>query len=78
MDIKLSHTDEQPFNHIRIHSKPEIVTMGIPDINPNDAKGIYVEPRDWNALITDPDTIVIDTRNDYEVKIGKFVGAQVG
>jgi UPF0176 protein len=78
IDIKYSQSDEAPFYHMRVHSKPEIVTMGIPDINPNTDKGTYVEPEDWNSLISDPDTILIDTRNDYEIRIGKFKGAVVG
>lgn len=77
VDIKFSHTLEAPFYHMRVHCKPEIVTMGIPGIDPNVDKGTYVEPEDWNTLISDPDTILIDTRNDYEIRIGKFKGALV-
>ena len=77
MEIKFSYAKEQPFYHMRVHCKPEIVTMGVPEIDPSSGKGIYVEPEDWNDLISDPSTILIDTRNDYEVKIGKFKGAKV-
>ena len=63
------------FHHMRIKVKPEIVTMGKPDIDPVLGNGTYVEPKDWNALISRPDVALIDTRNDYEVMIGKFKGA---
>jgi UPF0176 protein len=55
--------------------KREIVTMGVGDVDPTAAVGTYVEPSDWNALLADPDTVLIDTRNDYEVAIGTFAGA---
>ncbi|MCE3543868.1 rhodanese-like domain-containing protein, partial [Escherichia coli] len=58
----------------KVRLKREIVTMGMPDIDPTDP-GTYVAPADWNALITDPATLVIDTRNDYEVAVGTFAGA---
>jgi len=64
-----------PFVRMKVKLKKEIVTMGVPDIDPNRIVGTYVEPRDWNGLISDPDTIVIDTRNDYETAIGLFKGA---
>ncbi|EJL33774.1 putative sulfurtransferase [Novosphingobium sp. AP12] len=60
---------------MKVRIKREIVTMGKPDIDPLASAGTYVEPQDWNALIADPDTIVIDTRNDYEVAVGSFEGA---
>jgi UPF0176 protein len=68
-------TDGAAFHHMRIKIKPEIVTMGKPDIDPVLGAGTYVEPRDWNALIKRADVTVIDTRNDYEIHIGKFKGA---
>ena len=72
-EIKFSSTDEPPFYRIRIRVKPEIVTLGHPEINPSTIKkGTYVEPKDWNDIISDPDVIVIDTRNHYEVEIGTF------
>lgn len=72
---KESYALENPFYRMKVRLKKEIVTMGVTDIDPNQIVGTYVEPEDWNALITDPDVIVIDTRNDYEVAIGSFQGA---
>ena len=63
-----------PFHRMKVRIKREIVTMGEPQVDASDA-GTYVAPEDWNALIADPDTIVIDTRNAYEVRIGTFDGA---
>jgi len=60
---------------MKVRLKREIVTMGVAGIDPLDSVGTYVAPQDWNALIADPDTIVIDTRNDYEVAAGTFLGA---
>ncbi|HBZ43389.1 MAG TPA: hypothetical protein DEO85_04875 [Maritimibacter sp.] len=74
-DYKLSTATEQPFGRMKVRLKREIVTMGQPDVNPRAAVGHYVEPADWNALISAPDVAVIDTRNDYEVAIGTFDGA---
>jgi UPF0176 protein len=64
-----------PFGRMKVRLKREIVTMGQPDVDPLARVGNYVAPADWNALISDPDTVVIDTRNDYEVAIGTFRGA---
>jgi len=64
-----------PFHRMKVRVKREIVTMGEPLIDPTEGAGDYVEPHAWNALITDPDTIVIDTRNAYEVRVGSFAGA---
>ncbi len=75
MTVKRSHTDHPPFHRMKVRLKAEIVTMGEPDIDPARNVGEYVEPEDWNALIGDPDTVLIDTRNDYEVGIGTFAGA---
>ena len=75
LEHKESFTDEMPFYRMKVRLKKEIVTMGVEDIDPNEIVGTYVAPQDWNDLITDPDTIVIDTRNDYEVAIGTFEGA---
>lgn len=63
------------FHRLRIIIRPEIVTLGDPSINPNDAVGEHVSPEDWNQLISDPDVLLIDTRNDYEVELGTFEGA---
>ena len=72
---KESTARTQPFRKMRVRLKQEIVTMGIEGIDPNQLVGTYVKPEDWNALISDPDVIVIDTRNDYEVEIGTFEGS---
>ncbi len=66
---------ENPFHRMKVRLKKEIVTIGIPQVDPNDTVGTYVEPEDWNDLISDPDVVLIDTRNDYEVSIGTFKGA---
>ncbi|MCF7203554.1 rhodanese-related sulfurtransferase [Pseudomonas oligotrophica] len=75
IDHKESYCDEQPFYRTKVKLKQEIVTLGVPGVDPNRRVGTYVEPRDWNALVDDPEVLVIDTRNDYEVAIGSFEGA---
>ena len=75
LDYKLSYADDAPFYRMKVRLKKEIVTMGVHGVDPNAVVGTYVTPEDWNALITDPDVILIDTRNDYEVEIGTFKGA---
>lgn len=75
LDVKYSAAPEMPFHRMKVRVKREIVTMGEPDIDPTLAVGHYVDPHDWNALIADPDTVLIDTRNDYEVAVGTFAGA---
>ncbi|WP_132959204.1 rhodanese-related sulfurtransferase [Rhizobium sp. BK251] len=75
LEHKESRASKMPFVRMKVKLKKEIVTMGVEDIDPNKIVGTYVAPRDWNALISDPDTIVIDTRNDYETAIGIFKGA---
>lgn len=70
--IKYSEADEHPFQRLKVKVKREIVTFGVPEAEPAIATGELVEPEDWNALIADPDVIVIDTRNDYEVEVGTF------
>jgi len=75
IDVKLAHADSMPFARCKVKLKKEIVTMGITDIDPNKSVGTYVKPQDWNKLISDPDVLTIDTRNEYEVKIGAFKGA---
>jgi UPF0176 protein len=64
--------ETMPFRKLKVKVKKEIVTMGIPDINPPKEAGIYVTPDEWNRLISDPEVIVIDTRNDYEYRVGTF------
>ncbi len=75
IEWKLSTATERPFARLKIRLKKEIVTMGQPDVDPLARVGHYVNPQDWNALISAPDVAVIDTRNDYEVAIGSFEGA---
>ena len=72
---KESWAEKEPFLRMKVRLKKEIVTMGVEGIDPNKVVGTYVKPEDWNALISDPDTILVDTRNDYEVAIGTFKGA---
>lgn len=74
-EFKYSHASEKPFNRFKVRPKKEIVTLRAPEANPNELVGTYVEPQDWNALISDPEVILVDTRNDYETKVGIFEGA---
>ena len=75
LEHKVSLTDEQPFLRMKVKLKREIVTMGVPSVDPKRVVGTYVEPQDWNALISDPEVTLVDTRNDYECAIGSFRGA---
>ena len=75
LDVKYSSAAEMPFHRMKVRLKREIVTMGEEGIDPLAVVGTYIEPQEWNALISDPDTILIDTRNDYEVAVGTFTGA---
>ncbi|MDU8942472.1 oxygen-dependent tRNA uridine(34) hydroxylase TrhO [Ovoidimarina sediminis] len=75
LEVKFSTAAEAPFQRMKVRIKREIVTMGQPGVDPLAAVGRYVEPGDWNALISAPDVVTIDTRNDYEVAIGSFTGA---
>lgn len=75
MEVKYAAARKMPFHRMKVRVKREIVTMGQPDIDPLTGVGHYVSPQDWNALISEPGTIVIDTRNDYEVAVGSFAGA---
>lgn len=76
LEIKESLALSPPFERLKVRIKSEIVTLGIPEINPSEQIGQYVSPQQWNQLLEDPETIVIDTRNDYEVAIGTFKGAK--
>lgn len=76
LEYKLSYADSPPFERIKVRLKREIVTLGLPEVDPNEQVGTYVSPQEWNALISDPDVTIIDTRNEYEVDIGTFKGAQ--
>ena len=75
IEIKYSSSDKQPFHRMKVRLKKEIVTIGLPEINPNNKVGTYVKPDDWNDLISDPNVVFIDTRNKYETKIGSFQNA---
>ena len=75
IEIKYSTYEERPFHKMKVRLKCEIVTMGQPDIYPAEQTGPYVEPQEWNALISDPDVLVVDTRNRYETAIGTFANA---
>ena len=74
LDCKLSYDSEMPFYRSRVKLKREIVTMGVEDLNP-DLAGTYVDAKDWNALLDDPEVTLVDTRNAYESAIGSFEGA---
>lgn len=75
LDVKYSTAAAMPFQRMKVRLKKEIVTMKVPGIDPAREVGAYVAPADWNAVIDDPDTVVIDTRNDFEVDYGSFDGA---
>lgn len=75
LEIKYSYSQITPFKRLKVKLKKEIVTLGVEDIDPLSSVGTYVAPQDWNALISDPETILIDTRNNYEYEIGSFKGA---
>jgi len=75
LEAKESFVEKTPFYRTKVKLKKEIVTMGVEGIDPNDIVGTYVEPEHWNALISDPDVLVLDTRNNYEVEIGSFENA---
>jgi UPF0176 protein len=75
LELKFSWADAMPFGRMKVRLKREIVTLGAPEADPTRQVGIYVDPADWNALIASPDTLVIDTRNAFEVAIGTFDGA---
>lgn len=75
LEVKFSAAASMPFHRMKVRIKQEIVTMGMTDIDPLEGTGYYVAPEDWNALIAAPGTILIDTRNDYEVAVGSFKNA---
>ncbi len=75
IDHKESYTDELPFKRTKVKLKNEIVTIGVPEVSPTKTVGTYIEPEKWNELISDPDVVVVDTRNDYEYEIGTFKNA---
>ncbi|MGI9219667.1 MAG: rhodanese-related sulfurtransferase [Woeseiaceae bacterium] len=75
IDARWTDAESAPFLRMRVRCKKEIVTLGRPDILPHRKTGIHVKPENWNALIDDPNVLVIDTRNHYEVEVGTFPGA---
>jgi UPF0176 protein len=75
LELKFSNASEMPFQRLKIRLKKEIVTLGDAAVDPTRQVGTYVDPSDWNALIAAPDTLVIDTRNAFEVAMGSFEGA---
>ena len=76
LEHKESWSEKPPFRRMRVRVKREIVTLGVPGINPAKQSGTYVKPEHWNALISRPDVVVVDTRNTYEVELGTFQGAK--
>ncbi len=75
LEEKRSGAAEAPFHRFKVRIKKEIVTLGVPGADPRKAVGTYVEPENWRQLIEDPETLLVDTRNDYEVGMGRFKGA---
>jgi UPF0176 protein len=75
LELKFSQASAMPFSRLKVRLKKEIVTLGDRAADPTRAVGIYVDPQDWNELIASPDTLVIDTRNRFEVAMGTFEGA---
>ena len=75
LDVKYSTAAEMPFQRMKVRLKKEIVTMKVPGLDPARDAAPYVDPADWNALVDDPDTVLIDTRNGFEVGYGSFAGA---
>jgi UPF0176 protein len=75
LECKFSYSDATPFKRLKVKLKKEIVTLGVSNIDPLTSVGTYVSPDEWNELISDPDVVLIDTRNNYEFEIGSFEGA---
>ena len=75
IEKKESRADQLPFKRTRVKLKKEIVTMGVDGIDPSVLAGTYIDPEDWNALIEDPETLLVDTRNEYEIEVGRFENA---
>ena len=76
LEHKESYAEDPIFKRLKVRLKKEIVTLGVPGIDPNKTVGTYIRPQEWNALITDPEVLVVDTRNELEVKIGTFKRAE--
>ena len=75
LELKFSGAEAMPFQRLKVRLKKEIVTLGDTEADPTQQVGIYIDPADWNALIATPDTLLIDTRNEFEVAMGTFEGA---
>ncbi len=75
LEHKESWAEENPFYRMKVRLKKEIVTLGVEGVSPKKSVGEYIDPENWNEFISDPDVVVVDTRNDYEVEIGTFKGA---
>ena len=75
LNVKYSWSEKQAFRRFKARKKKEIVTLGLNHINPSDSVGTYLKASEWNEFLEDPDTVIIDTRNEYEIKIGNFAGA---
>ena len=75
INVKYSWTEKQAFRRFKARKKKEIVTIGLKQINPSKSVGKYIKASEWNEFLEDPDSVVIDTRNEYEIKIGNFAGA---
>ena len=74
LEHKRSYSEAPPFQRMKVRLKREIVTLGVPGVSPTQMAGEYVKPHEWNRLIEDPEVVVVDCRNDYEVAIGSFAG----
>jgi UPF0176 protein len=74
-DVKFAHADDKPFNRLKVRLKQELITFKRPEADPNKQVGTYVAPKDWNALMSDPEVVVLDTRNKYETLVGTFANA---
>lgn len=74
-ELKFSAASDKPFKRLKVRAKKEIITMRAPEADPTKIVGTYVAPQDWNALLADPDVVLLDTRNNYEVESGTFKGA---
>jgi UPF0176 protein len=76
LEVKQSHSERSPFNRLKVKIKQELIPLGVDQIDPRERVGTYVDPKQWNDLISDPEVAVIDTRNEYEVAIGTFHRAE--
>lgn len=77
LEAKFAESDAMPFHRMKVRLKKEIVTLGVPGVEPAQMTGPHIQAKDWNAIISDPETLVLDTRNDYETRIGTFKSALV-